>query len=289
MTTITTNNHEIEISKPDKIMFPGLHLSKEDLVQYYHKVADYIIPYLKDRPLVMHRYPNGIDNSEFYQKEEPDYFPGWIEVIEVNVKQKEKNIQKLVNCKDEATLLYLVNQGTITPHIWLSEKKNLNFPDKMIFDLDPPENNFDLVRQAALDLKKHFDERKMKSFAMTTGSKGMHVIIPLKGDMKYNESRKIAREVANELSSAFPDQYTTEQRKNKRQGRLFLDYLRNSYGQTAVAPYSLRARKGAPVATPLDWDEVKDKDLDSRTYHHGNIFRRLGNKKDPWKELIQKK
>ena len=286
MTTINASNHEIEITKPDKVMFPGLHLSKEDLVNYYHRIADYILPYLKDRPLVMHRYPNGIKNTEFYQKEEPDYFPDWIEVIEVDVKQKGKKMQKLVNCKDEGTLLFLVNQGTISPHIWLSKKDNLRHPDKMIFDLDPPENNFDLVRQAALDLKKHFDERDMKSFAMTTGSKGMHVIIPLKEDMEYEKSRKIAREVANELADTFPDKYTTEQRKNKRQGRLFLDYLRNSYGQTAVAPYSLRAREGAPVATPLDWDEVRDSELNSKTYHHGNIFRRLGNKKDPWKELL---
>jgi bifunctional non-homologous end joining protein LigD len=185
-------------------------------------------------------------------------------------------------------LIYCANQASITQHIWLSKKDKLHYPDKMIFDLDPPEGEFKVVRECAKDFRKLFDELEMAAFLMTTGSKGIHLVLPLDRKAEFDEVREFAKDVAHLLADREPEKYTVETLKKKRKSRLFLDYLRNSYGQTAVAPYSLRARKGAPVATPLDWDEVGKKDLNAQSYHVGNIFRRLGRKEDPWKDFFKK-
>lgn len=283
MSIIKANGQQIDVSHPDKVMFPDAGLTKMDLAEYYKKMASRILPFLKDRPLMLHRYPNGIDGKEFYQKDEPGYFPDWIDTVEVDLKEKGK--RQFVMCNNEATLLYLVNQASITPHVWLSKQQDLDRPDRMIFDLDPPKGNFEWVQDAAKDLKKTFARLNMHAFVMTTGSKGMHVVLPLDGKSRFKETREFAKTVAEKLAGDYPDKYTTETRTSKRRGRVFLDYLRNAYGQTAVAPYSIRARKNAPVATPLAWDEVGSSSLDPRKYHHGNIFRRLANKTDPWKDI----
>jgi len=286
---IKANGHEIEITNPDKVMFPDAGLTKKDVVEYYQKISDYILPYLEDRPMMLHRYPNGIEDKDFYQKEEPDYFPEWIDTIKVDVKKEKNDKQEFVNCNSEAALIYCANQASITSHIWLSKKNKLHHPDKMIFDLDPPEGEFKVVQDCAKDFRKLFNELKMTAFVMTTGSKGIHIVLPLDRKTKFEEVRQFAKDVANLLADHEPKKYTTETIKKKRKGRLFLDYLRNSYGQTAVAPYSLRARKGAPVATPLDWDEIVKNNLDSQTYNYSNIFRRLGNKKDLWEDFFSEK
>ncbi len=289
MSIIKANGHKIELSNPDKLIFPEEKISKQDLVKYYQKVSDHILPYLKDRPMMLHRYPDGIQGKDFYQKDEPDYFPDWIDTIHVKVKKKGQEKQQFVNCNSKATLLYVANQASITPHVWLSKKNTLRHPDKMIYDLDPPEGEFEVVRQCARDFRKLFEELGLTAFVMTTGSKGLHIVLPLDGKADFEDSREFAKDVANLLAKRHPKDYTTESRKEKRKGRLFLDYLRNSHGQTSVAPYALRAKKGAPVATPIDWQELKDKDLHARRWHYGNIFRRLGKKKDPWKDFEHKK
>mgnify|MGYP006284287333 CR=1 FL=1 len=254
MTIVKANGHKIELSNPQKLIFQDENLTKKDLVEYYQKISGYILPYTKDRPMMLHRYPDGIDGKDFYQKEEPDYFPDWMDTITVKVKKAGQDEQEFVNCNSEASLLYIVNQATITPHVFLSKKDNLNYPDKMIYDLDPPEGKFEVVRQCARDFKNLFEELELNAFLMTTGSKGLHVVLPLDEKAVFNEVREFAKDIANLLANREPDKYTIETRKNKRKGRLFLDYMRNSHGATAVAPYSLRARKGAPVATPLGWE-----------------------------------
>lgn len=264
-------------------MFPDQGLTKSDLITYYRKMAKQILPYLKDRPLVMHRYPDGIEGEDFYQKDEPEYFPEWIDTIEIELRKKGK--QKLVNCNREATLLYLANQAAVTPHVWLSRKNRLEYPDRLVFDLDPPEGSFRLVQDGARDLKKLFERIDMRLFVMATGSKGMHLLLPLDAKSGFDEARKFAKVAAEKLVAGHPEKYTLETRKEQRKGRLFLDYLRNAYGQTSVAPYSLRARKGAPVAVPLDWKEAVSSNMKPDKYNHYNIFRRLGRKKDPWKDL----
>ncbi len=286
MKKFESNGHKIEVSKPDKVLFPGEGITKHDLVEYYDRISEKIIPYTEDRPLMLHRYPNGIDDKEFYQKEEPGYFPDWIDTITVNLKGENRK-QTLVNCNSKATLLYIANQASITPHIWLSKKQHLDHPDRIVFDLDPPGDDFGPVKYGAKKIKEFFDDLDIRVFVMTTGSRGIHVLLPLSGKDSFEQARDFAGKVANKLADADPEKLTTETRKNKRKGRLFLDYLRNSYGQTTVAPYAIRAREGAPVATPLSWDEVSDSDLTARSYHIGNIFRRLAAKEDPWSAFQQ--
>lgn len=280
-------SHDIEIKNKDKIFFPDDGVTKGDLIDYYNRIADSILPYLENRPLSLHRFPDGIEEDGFYQKEKPDYFPEWISVTEVKKKEGGSNTQ--VVCNKRATLIYLVNQGTVSFHPWLSTISDLYKPDKIVFDLDPPEDNFEIVLEGAKALHSLLDEELgLHAFVMTTGSKGLHVTCPIQPENGFNEVREFAKEVANFLVDEAPDSYTVETRKDQRKDRLFIDYLRNAYAQTSIPPYSVRAREGAPVATPLDWDELSKSGLDSRSYHIKNIFQRLSKKDDPWAEFSNK-
>jgi bifunctional non-homologous end joining protein LigD len=278
------NDIEIKISHPDKLLFPEDGISKEDVIHYYDRISQVLLPYLQDRPLNMQRFPDGIGEEGFYQKEVPDYFPDWIDRVKVEVKEEGRQ-QSQVICNKAATLLYLANLGCITFHRWLCKRNAIEHPDLMIFDLDPPGEEFEPVQFAALRLYEHLQQAQIQPFVMSTGSRGLHVVIPLLQSPSFDKVRVTAGQIAHRLAQEYPDQLTTEVRKEKRSGRLFLDYLRNAYAQTAVTPYSLRALPGAPVATPLDWDELHDGDLNARSYRMENIFRRLGQKSDPWQEI----
>ncbi len=283
-TTLTLNGRILEPSHLDKAYFPQDNVRKGDLITYYRRIADVMLPYLRERPLSLQRFPDGIAEGGFYQKEAPDYFPDWIERVMIPV-ESEGEPQPQVVCNDAATLIYLVNLGCITPHTWLSRAGSLHSPDRLIFDLDPPDDDFDLVREAARALRTALQDAGLVPFVMTTGSQGLHVVAPLAGRTKFATVRDFARQVAERLARQNPQQFTTEPRKAQRNGRLFLDYLRNAYAQTAVAPYAVRPLPGAPVATPLDWDELDRSDLHSQRYTIHNIFRRLGQKDDPWRKI----
>ncbi len=277
--------YSFEASKLDKVLFPKAEITKQGLIDYYSKVAENMLPHMKDRPLAMHRFPDGIDGKDFFQKEVPDYFPDWVDRVEVE--RKEQKPIDMVVASNTATLAYLANQACIALHLWLGRRDALNQPDKMIFDLDPPEGRFDLVVKAARALRQELEEeRGLSAFVMTTGSKGLHVLVPLRPEASFDEVREYAHNICEAQAEAHPDEFTTETRKDKRKGRLFLDYLRNSYGQHSIAPYSVRAIEGAPVATPLEWDEVSGLKEDAQTYKISNIFRRLGQKGDPWADVF---
>lgn len=278
------DGRSLEITHPHKVYFPQDGLTKANLISYYRRIAEVMLPHIRQRPLSLQRFPEGIGAKGFYQKEAPDYFPDWIERVQIPV-ESEDETQPQVVCNYAATLVYLVNQGCITPHAWLSQVDNLNQPDRLIFDLDPPGNDFELVREAAGMLRDVLEEVGLTPFVMTTGSRGLHVVAPLDGRADFDTVRAFARQLAEELAQQQPEKFTTEVRKEKRNGRLFLDYLRNAYAQTAVAPYAVRPLPGAPVATPLDWDELNRSNLHSQSYTVHNIFQRLGQKMDPWQEI----
>jgi bifunctional non-homologous end joining protein LigD len=288
MTTkkIKVDGHVIEISSADDLMYPEDGISKADVVDYYHKIAETMLPHMKDRPLSMQRFPKGISEVGFFQKEIPEYFPDWIDQVDVDVKG-EGSTQPQVVCNTAATLVYLAEQRFLTPHIWLSRVDKLERPDKLIFDLDPPKDDFELVRSAARSMNVILGEVELASYIMTTGSRGLHVVIPLDRRASFDEVRDFAHDLASALARREPDNVTTEPRKEKRKGRLFLDYLRNSYAQTSVPPYALRAKAGAPVATPLSWMELDDPKLNSQSYTMSNIFKRLGSEEDPWKDIYK--
>ena len=281
MPSITVDGREIDLSRTDKPLFPD-GTTKGDLIEYYRKIADAMIPYMADRPLVMHRFPDGVGGEDFYQKDMPDYFPRWIHHVTV---EKEGGTVTHVVCDNAATLVYLADQACITPHLWLSRRDRLHHPDRMILDLDPANGDFDDVRAGALLLRDALEEVGLTPFVMTTGSRGLHVVVPLNASDDFDRVRHFAGRLASHIAREDPKHFTTEQRKAKRRNRVFIDLARNAYAQTAVAPYSVRARERPYVATPLDWKEVNNAGLTATGYTIRNIFRRLGQREDPWRDM----
>ncbi|MBK6264970.1 non-homologous end-joining DNA ligase [Marivirga sp. S37H4] len=274
----------VGVTNQNKLLFPKAGISKIDLIEYYLAMAEHIIPYTKDRPVTMHRFPDGIGGKSFYQKEASDYFPDWLDTVKV---PKEDGEIEMVMINKKASLTYLANQGCITPHIWLSKKDKIDYPDKLVFDLDPSDNDFNVVIQAAKDFRKLLeDELDLKTFIMTTGSKGLHIIVPIIRNKNFDEVREFASGVCKIIANDKPDDYTTEIRKDKRKGRLFLDYMRNSYAQTSVMPYAVRALEGAPVATPLFWKELQGK-MNAQRYTLSNIQKRIENEENPWENYYK--
>lgn len=282
---VRAGRRSIEVGKPDKIFFPDNGITKAEVVEYYAEIAALMLPHVRDRPVTMHRFPDGIEGGGFYHKDAPDHFPDWITRVEV---KKAGGALHHVVVDDAATLAYLAEQGCITPHIWLSRIDDLHRPDRMVFDLDPSDEDFDNVRAAARSVKEVLDALDLFSLPMTSGSRGIHVVVPLRRDQKFEEIRPLARDISRLVARRHPDRFTIEVRKEKRKGRLLIDYFRNAYAQTTVAPYALRALPAAPVAAPIGWDELGNKRLGPRTYHLGNIRRRLESRADPWEGITRR-
>lgn len=275
----------IEISHPGKVLFPDTGMTKKDIAEYFERIAEYMLPHIEGRPLTLRQFTEGIDKEGFYHKHAPDYFPDFIQRLSVPMHSKSGKKMKMVMANEAADLVYFAGQNAIELHMGLSRSGALEKPDQIIFDLDPSDDDFEKVRQTAFALKDMLDEHEITSFVKTTGSRGLHIHVPLHVDRKFERVKAVARNIAEKLHQGNPKLTTMEQRKDKRGDRVFIDYLRNDYGMTAIAPYSLRALKNAPVATPIDWDELKGHSLGPQTYTLSNIFRRLAQKKDPWKDF----
>ncbi|WP_369195027.1 non-homologous end-joining DNA ligase [Streptomyces djakartensis] len=277
----------VEVHRPDKVLFPGggdvKEYTKGDLVDYHRAVAPFMLPHLRGRPLMLERHPDGIDGPTFMQKNTPDHYPDWITRAEL---AKEGGTVCHAVCDDTATLLYLADQASITLHRWLSRAARPDHPDRMVFDLDPSGDDFEAVREAARLLGELLDALKLPSALMTTGSRGLHVIVPLDGRHDFDEVRAFARDVADTLADAHPDRLTTAARKKHRGGRLYLDIQRNAYAQTAVAPYTVRPRQGAPVATPVTWDQLDDPGLTARRFTIADAVEQA--RTDPWSGLLDR-
>jgi len=252
---IIINKHHVTLTHCSKIIFPDHHITKADVIDYYLAIAPHMVPHLVSRPLTLLRFVNGITEEGFYQKEAADYFPAWI--TRKKVPKKSGGFTQYVVCNNAATLVYLTNQLTLTYHAWLSKTDALTKPDRMIFDLDPAgKADFKDVAAAARLLHDYFAMRHIMPRLMTTGSRGVHVIISLKRNHTFDTVRAVARSIAEWCVNQKPELVTLESRLKKRDNKIYLDVLRNAYAQTSVAPYSVRARPGAPVATPISWDEL---------------------------------
>ncbi|WP_424494820.1 non-homologous end-joining DNA ligase [Salinimicrobium sp. GXAS 041] len=262
----------VEISHPEKVIFPKKNITKGDMATYYDKIADQMLPFLKDRPLTLHRFPSGIEEQGFYQKNASDYFPDYIKRVEI---ETEDGVNTQIICNNKKTLLYLVNQNTVAFHIWLSKKDRLRQPDKVVFDLDPPENSFDKVKEAAKVLCNFLRKKKKEPQLMSTGQSGFHLFYEIRRGKDFDEIKKELRAMAEEVTRLRPDLLTTKIRKEQREGKIFVDYLRNAYAQTAVCPFSLRPNEEAGIATPLEWEELSKMES-AYQYNYENIFRRLG-------------
>ncbi|OKK04380.1 ATP-dependent DNA ligase [Streptomyces sp. CB03234] len=274
---VRAGRRTVDIHRPDKVLFPDDGITKADLAGYYRSVAPFMLPHLRGRPLMLERHPDGIDGPRFMQKDTPDSYPDWIHRAEV---PKEGGTVTHTVCDDTATLVHLADQACVTLHRWQSRADRLHRPDRMVFDLDPSEDDFGAVRRAAHLLGELLDALKLPSALMTTGSKGLHVIVPLDGHSEFDDVRAFARDVADTLAAAHPGELTTAPRKQARGDRLYLDVQRNGYAQTAVAPYSVRARPGAPVATPLRWDQLDDPATHARRWTVATVLEQA--RSAPW-------
>lgn len=286
--TVRAGRRSLDIHRPDKVLFPAdgnaEEFTKGDLVAYYRAVAPAMLPHLRGRPLMLERHPDGIDGPRFMQKNVPEHYPDWIKRVEVS---KEGGTVTHLVCDDTATLVYLADQACLTPHRWLSRADRPHRPDRLVFDLDPPTgDDFAAVRQAALLLRELLDELRLPSAPMTTGSRGLHLVVPLDGQQDFDAVRAFAKDVADHLAESHPDELTTAARKKDRGERLYLDVQRNGYAQTAVAPYAVRAEPGAPVAVPISWDQLDDPGLDARRWTMADAVDQAGT--NPWAGLASR-
>jgi bifunctional non-homologous end joining protein LigD len=267
----------IEVTHPERVLFPGDGVTKGDLVTYYERIAPLMLPHLAGRPLVLERYREGIDRPGFIQKDATP-LPDWFD--KVTVTRRGGGTVTHAVADDASTLVYLANLGTVSMHHWLSRADDVERPDQIVFDLDPSDD-LAMVVPAARWLRDLLDELGLASFPKTSGSRGIHVHVPIRRTVPTDDANHVALGIATVLASRHPDELTVQHRKAARGARLFVDTLRNGYAQHAVAAYSVRPKPGAPVAVPLDWDEVVP-GLDAQRYTTRNVFRRVAQKADPW-------
>ncbi len=246
----------VKVSSPDKVMFPEAGLTKADLVGHYQRVADRMLPHLAGRPLTLHRFPAGINAKGFLQKNAADYFPASIERVEVP--KREGGVTSYPVVGEPGDLAYLANQNTVTFHVWTSRLPVLEQPDRLIFDLDPADGDWDAARRAAPAVRAFLAGIGLPTAPMTTGSNGYHLVSSIEPEIHVDDLSDFARTVAALVARRHPDLLTDEFRIEKRKGRVYVDWLRNRFGQTGVAAWSLRARPEAPVAVPFRWDELDD-------------------------------
>lgn len=285
MAKLKIGRYIVETSNESKIFFPKNNYTKGDLIEYYKKIADTMVPHIKDRPISMVRYPNGVKQDGFYQKDAPDYFPDWIARFEVE--KKADGVTTYVMVNNNATLVYLANQGCITPHIWLSKKDKPKRPDMLVFDIDPPDTkSFDKVRHAALLLKEILEQEDLTPFVKTTGSKGLHVAVPLIRTVNFDLARSYGQEIAQKVIKQEPKKFTLEFKKEKRDNKVLIDIFRNAFAQTMVAPFGVRPKEGAPISMPIKWDEVHSKKLTSNQYTIKNAFEYLKKYGDQWEDMF---
>lgn len=271
------------LTHADKVFWPKEKITKGDLARYYADVSPYLLPHLKDRPLVMHRFPDGIDGEAFFQKDNP-HAPKWIRTVSIKSEHEDKTLRYIV-CNDLRTLEYVVQLGTIVLHQWLSKVKRLSRPDFMVIDLDPEAIGFDRVVETALVVKDVLDAVGAKSYCKTSGSRGLHVCVPLGGKYSYDQSRMFAQVIASVVHDRLPAITSVERLPAKRQRKVYLDCLQNRRVQTLVAPYSVRPRPGAPVSAPLLWKEVKP-GLSPTEFTMMTMPRRLARLGDLWKPVL---
>ena len=272
-------SRDIPLSNPDKVFFPEAGITKGEVVDYYERIADHLLPHVAGRPLVLQRFPDGIEGGGFYQKNTPDHVPDWIERVEIATADGGTTTYSVITDRDG--LVYLADQAALVLHTLLAAAGGPDRPIEVVFDLDPASDELRPVRDAARELRTVLTDLGLAPRVKSSGSRGLHVVVDVIDDEPdFELTRGFARDVAELVAGR--GEFTLEQRRAQRDGRLFLDTLRNARAAHAVAPYSLRARAEAPIAAPLDWDEALSTRFHPRRITISNVFRRLGQREDPW-------
>ncbi|MGH2979907.1 MAG: non-homologous end-joining DNA ligase [Solirubrobacterales bacterium] len=284
--TVKAGRRKVPITHSDRVLFPDAGLTKLDLARHYAEIAGVMVPHVRRRPLTLHSFPQGVRGDGYFVKDAPQHFPGWIATVAVP--KREGGTIHHVLANDGATLAYLAGQNAITLHRWTSRADRLERPDLIVFDLDPSTQRFAEVRAAARALGDLLRDVGLEPFAMTTGSRGLHVVTPVRRTADFDVVHPFARAVAAALVEHDPGVMTVEFRRARRGERIFVDVGRNAYGQHAVAPYAVRALPGAPVATPLRWEELGDRGLDPQGWTVATIGDRLADGGDPWIGMARK-
>ena len=269
----------VKITHPERVLFPEVGITKAGLAAYYERVAPLMLPHLKGRPVSMQRFPDGLEAGGFFHKDAPSYFPDWIG--RARMKKAGGTVTHAV-VNDVDSLLYLANHGTITPHVWLSRADMPRRPDRLVFDLDPSHDEFVQVRRAARNLASLLAELGLTAYPMVTGSRGIHLWVPIRRDRDTDEVKAFARAVASVAAERHPGDLTNEWRKEKRSDKILVDIARSGYAQTVVPPYAVRPRSAAPIAMPISIRDLSDARLRPDRWTIRNAFRRLGRTSDPW-------
>lgn len=283
---ITINRKELKLTNLEKIFWPEEKYTKGNLINYYTEVSKFILPYLKDRPESLNRFPNGINGESFYQKDVKEMPPSWVKKEKIFSESNNEYINYLV-CQNEATLIFLANLGCIEINPWFSRIQKLENPDFIVIDLDPLDVSFDKVKQTALAVKEVLDKGEIHGYIKTSGATGLHIYIPANAKYNYDITRDFAHLIARLAHHLVPEISSVERRPVKRAKKVYIDYLQNSKGQTIAAPYSLRPKPHAPVSTPIEWKELKSigspEEFNIKTIH-----KRLKKKGDIFKGVLGK-
>ena len=282
---VKIGKHVVSITNRQKIYWPGERFTKGDLIDYYDKMADYILPYLKGRCLSLKRNPNGINDKGFYHKDAGENAPSYVDVHKVKSESNGKIIDYIV-CNNKATLLYVANLGCIEINPWNSTTKKIGNPTWMAIDIDPSDkNNFTEVVDTALAVKMVLDKAGVSSYCKTSGASGLHVYAPLKNKYDYETVRDFAHVIASLVQEQLPGITTLERSLSKRGPKIYIDYLQNSGGQTLASVYSVRPVPRASVSTPLEWKEVNHQ-LSPKQFTIENIFQRIKKKEDLFNPVL---
>lgn len=288
--TIKVGTDLVALSNLDKIYWPQEGYTKGDLLAYYYDISKTIQPYLKNRPLIMKRYPNGIAGSYFHQHDVNEA-PDFVHTASLEVLEDGGHTVDYIIGDNLATLLYMTNLGAIERHPWHSRIDNLGCPDWIVFDLDPGEGiSYGTICELAVKVGEFLESIKLKSYPKTSGSKGMHVYVPIKPVYSYEEVAVFAEQVATQIANENQQIATVERSlKKRKKGQIYLDHMQNARGKSVVAPYSVRPRPGATVSAPLEWDEVKSKKITPQKFTIHNISERLTKKEDIFKSVLGNK
>jgi bifunctional non-homologous end joining protein LigD len=273
---------KVEFSNLDKILYPELKITKAQVIEYYVKVAPKMLNLLAGRPIVMTRFPDGIDEEGFYEKDAPQGTPGWVKTFRRYSETARREINYVL-CDDLDTLLWLANLASLEIHMTLSKANSFEKPDLVVFDLDPkPPADYDDVIEVALMVKERLDILRLRSYVKTSGKKGLHIVIPIVEEYTFQQAREFVQKIAAYVGKQ-SEKIVAERSKSNTPGKVYIDYVQNSHGRTMISPYSTRATSEATVSMPLEWSDIK-KGLNPEEF---NVFSVVKVSKSPWEGLLE--